>query len=1356
MKITMILLALFAVPAMFLAQSLSGTYTINSSMITGGTNFQTFREAAVALNTNGVSGPVTFNVEQGTYLDSLDLNDVTGASTTNRLIFRSAPTNTAPVILRSASNTSSTATVKLNSTKFISFREIEFETSGTTYRRLIYLLGTLSDLRFEDCIFRGPAYTTSSTFFASVYGTSTTVLGEGIAFHNCTATDNAYFYYNTGVSATHSTKLSVTNCQISQGGTYAIYTSYVDTLIVKENMITPTATSNSAYGVYAFNGTTSPAAKADIQKNQILANTTSTFYGVYLTYFNATVEPSIVANNFIFNNSTGGTGTRYGLYLTANANMDVVHNTVRITDGSTTSSRGLYLLSSTSTNYTPGNLRVQNNIFYNEVASTSGALMYVPSGAVGYFGALSNNVYFAPNASAPFYWGSGPLADFPSWTAASNETNSHYGDPHFLSATDCHVDGIVCSATGTNLTFVTEDIDGDARPLAPQSVVDIGADEFAPPPCATPASLAWTQGGLTTADFSWFSGPDAVSWILEYGPINFTPGTGTQVGVPTNPAGLTGLQPNQFYELYVRSYCGVGDTSGYSNPVTFNTFNQGSIHEYNFECYPAGFVDIQPTGIADQLLADGEIGFLLPFPLLIQNEPVTSITIGNNGVVLFNTANGVVSPTNSNTINTTALPGVYPFWDDLDDTEGSVYYQTMGVAPNRTFIVQWNKQHDAFNAGDTLRFQVIFEETTNDIYYVYDNTVVGSTTYDNGGSATIGLVGYGQRIPLSYNNNGFLSANNCVHFYHTNCTKVEDLVLQYVIADEAGLSWSAGAIVPNGYTLVYGPTGFDPSTSGSTLSTSNPSIILSNLDQATTYDVYVYADCNPEQSVGTMMTFTTLPFCSNPESIAMTVAPDSILSSWDWTQFGAYAATGFELMVDFAGFDLQTSGTAYPVDANFTDTLFDASLMAGGVYDVYLRAVCNNFSSMWQGPITLTMPLTNDSVCGAEMLQVDGGTYLFSNAGATVEVGESAIAPPATGAQTTTGWINSNLDKTTWFTFQAPTSGNLRVNGLGTGYNGQMAVYDVQSCGQFTSFTLLAANDDEVDGLSASPNFTVCGLTPGATYYLLHDAFGTATGTYNITLESINLEAGVAIPLQNICYGENIHLFSGLTGHQQGGTWYNPANFSHIYNDSMFSTTGLITGIFTFEYRLEDGCAVDSELVTFEVYPESTAGTGSAVNVCKNEPISLLNNLSGTIDLSGQWYNPNGQPVNAFINHGVLNIAGNYNYKYVVGNGVCPDDSTVVNVIVSNTCDWLGIETAEMQEVVLYPNPAESFIRIAGLRGDVELQWIDATGRTIQTTKAYVKDTEEIEVSVENLHSGTYFLRVIHVDGAVLKRFSKQ
>ena len=142
---------------------------------------------------------------------------------------------------------------------------------------------------------------------------------------------------------------------------------------------------------------------------------------------------------------------------------------------------------------------------------------------------------------------------------------------------------------------------------------------------------------------------------------------------------------------------------------------------------------------------------------------------------------------------------------------------------------------------------------------------MGNTSWDNGADAEIGLRGP-NNINVSMNNTTYLTNNSCVHFYYTNCPKPTTFATSYVAPDEAMLTWSAGAANENNWTIIYGPQGFDPTTGGTTVTSTTNSVVLTGLDQLTAYDVYIYADCAVGlQSFGLEGSFVTPPF--RPSSI---------------------------------------------------------------------------------------------------------------------------------------------------------------------------------------------------------------------------------------------------------------------------------------------------------------------------------------------------------------------------------------------------------------------------------------------------------------------------------------------------------
>ena len=82
----------------------------------------------------------------------------------------------------------------------------------------------------------------------------------------------------------------------------------------------------------------------------------------------------------------------------------------------------------------------------------------------------------------------------------------------------------------------------------------------------------------------------ATSWDIEFGPMGFTPGTGTVESASTNPYTVNGLNPSAGYDFYVRANCGGGDVSNYTKKITAATAC-APIAELpymeNFDAYPS-------------------------------------------------------------------------------------------------------------------------------------------------------------------------------------------------------------------------------------------------------------------------------------------------------------------------------------------------------------------------------------------------------------------------------------------------------------------------------------------------------------------------------------------------------------------------------------------------------------------------------------------------------------------------------------------------------------------------------------------------------------------------------------------------
>jgi len=89
--------------------------------------------------------------------------------------------------------------------------------------------------------------------------------------------------------------------------------------------------------------------------------------------------------------------------------------------------------------------------------------------------------------------------------------------------------------------------------------------------CPAPHSISVSNITNNSIDVAWSTDVSAESFILEYGPTGFQPGTGVLISSDINPLTISGLQGKTTYEFYARTYCSDGSLSLPSDPVSFTT-----------------------------------------------------------------------------------------------------------------------------------------------------------------------------------------------------------------------------------------------------------------------------------------------------------------------------------------------------------------------------------------------------------------------------------------------------------------------------------------------------------------------------------------------------------------------------------------------------------------------------------------------------------------------------------------------------------------------------------------------------------------------------------------------------------------
>lgn len=188
-------------------------------------------------------------------------------------------------------------------------------------------------------------------------------------------------------------------------------------------------------------------------------------------------------------------------------------------------------------------------------------------------------------------------------------------------------------------------------------------------------------------------------------------------------------------------------------------------------------------------------------------------------------------------------------------------------------------------------------------------------------------------------------------FENPACPQPTSLVSMPTKFNEGTVAWFGSA---ESYTVIYGPSGFDPKVSGTTIVVVGTVAYLKDLSDLTCYDVYVQSNC----SGGEVSCFFTGPttFCT-PAVCPMPILPNTtVITSSDakanWSSGGA--ETAWEVEWGEQGFLLGTGDfLAAPIKSAALGGLTPAEC-----YDWYVRAKCSvdlgygleTVYSLWVGP----------------------------------------------------------------------------------------------------------------------------------------------------------------------------------------------------------------------------------------------------------------------------------------------------------------------------------------------------------------------------------------------------------------------
>ncbi len=512
-------------PSRAFTQGLSGSYTINPTQSTGGTNFQTWSAAIAALDT--ISGPVVFTVYDTVYTNAnLTLDTIVGSSSTNTVTFKSTKGDSSKCLLQyaSGSSTNDDWVFRLLGADYVTFKSIGFERTGTADNAtVVQITGDADNNRFINCLFKGQKRNSTVTLgFQRGIGSGIWFSGNGdntlVSGCRFLYGYNGIYYLSAGTGNNFSYNL------IDTPGSSGFYVNSQSAFKVIGNTFNmgDFGAGKSHYTCYAI--------RLDASASFLVANNKAIVTTVNAQVSRAFVfsgdnspanAPAMVVNNTIYN--TGGTGNCNGMAINGCNYLNVYYNNVLVNsslaDGAaffnyiTTPNRKVNLL---------------NNNFINKGAGY--AISVGDTNSNGYDTVDYNNIQSSGTYIA--LWGglTTKYTTFSAFKTGSGKcTNCLNLDPGFVSNSDLHVSNIAINGKALYNARVLDDMDGETRST---TAPDIGADEFFP---------VTTDAGVSVIDSPSYFCPGTRNVKVRFQNFGFDTLKSLSIGWSVNGVTQTGI-----------------------------------------------------------------------------------------------------------------------------------------------------------------------------------------------------------------------------------------------------------------------------------------------------------------------------------------------------------------------------------------------------------------------------------------------------------------------------------------------------------------------------------------------------------------------------------------------------------------------------------------------------------------------------------------------------------------------------------------------------------------------------------------------------------------------------------------------
>lgn len=389
-----VLAIVLSISSKIYAVQLSGTYTIDSAGTASTTVFLNFSSAITYMTgsgvrsdagpsnsgTFGVSGPVVFDVLQGTYIEAVDITAITGASATNTITFDGGVGNVATRIMQNTATSSTNAhTLRFNSSSFITFKNITIRSLGANGIGVHFYLAA-NNITIKQCSVL--VSNASSTTTRGLAATNSNISSSGSGCGSASGTgfnifiDSNYISGgNIGIFLSSTSNTSIPHNfyvrwnTIENAFATGIGASSSNGYLIESNYIKMATGNSASKGIHHCNGSSSGIQSYKVVNN-IFENCGQ--YGIHFQSNNSntnTLYPTVVANNYF--KPTFSSGTSYGMDMSQPRNMFVLNNTILM---NVAGGIGINVGGSSGTG-----CRYKNNIIALQAANSTG-LCFVSTG----------------------------------------------------------------------------------------------------------------------------------------------------------------------------------------------------------------------------------------------------------------------------------------------------------------------------------------------------------------------------------------------------------------------------------------------------------------------------------------------------------------------------------------------------------------------------------------------------------------------------------------------------------------------------------------------------------------------------------------------------------------------------------------------------------------------------------------------------------------------------------------------------------------------------------------------------------------------------------------------------------------